>query len=349
MYTNIDTDHSIDTMKAWFCLHRGQLPIGFPSQMILEATEIIMKSNVFQFDNTYWLQKIGTAMGTNMACLLATIYYSYHEETNLLPTYQHQPLVPNQPPALLLYARLIDDSVQVWDTAYMPPNMKQNLKKHISEAMSFGQLEWEVEEPSRQVNFLDLTITLEPNGNITTKTYVKPINLHLYIDPSSSHSKGILKSLVYGTIMRYWKQNTYLRDFIHITQQFYRHLLNRGYPSETLTPLFQEAGATITVRNQGLDCGTAPPTSPNTQSRNRLFLHWEYHPRDISRKAIRQCYNETLAPALAASPLDIRQLTIAYSNQRSLRSILNKTQLDEAPNERASIYVDSLKHPPANL
>jgi hypothetical protein len=139
--------------------------------------------------------------------------------------------------------------------------------------MSFGQLQWEVEEPSRQVNFLDLTITLDPNGNITTKTYVKPINLHLYIDPTSSHSKGIVKSLVYGTIMRSWKQNSYLKNFIHTTQQFCRHLLNRGYLSEIPTPLFQEAGATLTVRNQSLDCGAAPPASPNTQSINRLFLH----------------------------------------------------------------------------
>jgi hypothetical protein len=316
--------------------------------MILEATELIMKSNVFQFDDTYWLQLIGTAMGTNMACLLATIYYSYHEETKLLLTYHEQPIMPNHPPALLLYGRLIDDSVQVWDTAHIPPNIKQNLSQHISTTMSFGQLQWEVEEPSRKVNFLDLTITLELNGTISTKTYVKPINLHLYIDPTSSHPKGVLKSLIFGTIMRYWRQNSYPHDFISSTRDFYSHLLKRGYSPEILTPLFQEAGTAATLRTQRLDC-TTNSSMTHTQSENRLFLHWEYHPRDISRKTIRQCYKETLAPALAASPLDIRQLTVAYSNQRSLRSILNKTQLDEAPNDRASSYVESLKHPPANL
>ena len=60
--------------------------------MILEATELIMKNNVFQFDDTYWLQLTGTAMGTSMACALATIYYSYWEETKFLPEYQKQSL-----------------------------------------------------------------------------------------------------------------------------------------------------------------------------------------------------------------------------------------------------------------
>ena len=43
-----------------------------------------MTRNVFQFGNRYFLQLTGTAMGTPCACVYATLYYSYWEETNLL-------------------------------------------------------------------------------------------------------------------------------------------------------------------------------------------------------------------------------------------------------------------------
>lgn len=347
MYTNIDTDHSIKTLKDWFQLHKADLPQGFPTNMILAATELIMKSNVFQLDDTYWLQLIGTAMGTSMACLLATIYYSYHEETNLLPTYQQQPLMAHKPPALLLYGRLIDDSVQIWDMAHIPTHMKLNFNHTIATAMAFGKLQWEVEKPSRKVNFLDLTITLEPGGSITTETFVKPTNLHLYIDPTSAHSKGVLKSLIFGNVMRYWKQNTHQSSFISTTRDFFRHLLNRGYTTEVLVPLFEEAGSAIENGLKKL-ASTATPTKQPAESRHRLFLHWDFHPRDISRKAIRQAYNETLAPVITGSPLGIRQFTIAYSNEKSLRSCLTKTQLKEAPGNRVSNYVEQLEYPPAN-
>ena len=96
--------------------------------MVLRATELVMFNNVFQFDDTYWLQLTGTAMGTSLACIYATMYYSYHEETRILPVYAQRPVagnvamsatptpVPPTPPPLLLHARLIDDAFQMWVT-----------------------------------------------------------------------------------------------------------------------------------------------------------------------------------------------------------------------------------------
>ena len=66
--------------------------------------------------------------------------------------------------------------------------------------MKFGILEWEVEQLSQTVDFLDLTITIDADGSVATKTFVKDMNLHLYIPPRSAHPKGILKSLIFGTL-----------------------------------------------------------------------------------------------------------------------------------------------------
>ena len=43
-----------------------------------------MKFNVFTFGNRFFQQINSTAMSTNAACMYATIYYSYHEETVII-------------------------------------------------------------------------------------------------------------------------------------------------------------------------------------------------------------------------------------------------------------------------
>jgi hypothetical protein len=312
MYTNIDTEHGIQTLQNWLSLHQHELPQNFPTRMVIRAVELVMKHNVFQFDDTFWLQLTGTAMGTSLACIYATIYYSYHEETSILPTYSAyngahrtstpEPLTPvplSTHTPLLLHARLIDDAIQIWDADRLPTRVLADFQNHMTKAMAYGTLAWEVDKPSKLVNFLDLTVEILPTGWIQTKTFVKPMNLHLYIPPRSAHPHGVLKSLIFGNLQRYWHQNTSREDFVQISTSFYRHLFNRGYTPSVITPIFQEAAAkiqskTLQAAQHGDQLWLTPPTTPN----DHLFIHWDFHPRDISRPTIHQVFSETLTPLL---------------------------------------------------
>lgn len=365
MYTNIDTDHGLQTLKLWFELHAHELPHKFPVNMVLKAVELVMRNNIFQFDNTYWLQLTGTAMGTSLACMYATIYYSYHEETRLLPVYAHQFVVPPhrmpqlpdelvsfyEDPPLLLHARLIDDAIQIWDTAKMPAVMQTHFKSIMEDKMKFGVLEWEAEHLSKSVDFLDLTISIQKDGSIATKTFVKPMNLHLYLPPNSAHPKGVPKSLVFGTLQRYWIQNSSKDDFISAASDFYGYLLNRGHTHESLNLLFLDAAAALDRKYQADQHAPEEELwdTPEPSFEGRYFIHWEYHPRDISREAIRQIFNETLAPALQESGLPVNQLTIAYSRAKNLGECLTKTQLEEPEGIRVSSYIEPTDPLPANL
>jgi hypothetical protein len=240
---------------------------------------------------------------------------------------------------------LIDDTIQLWDTAKLPPAIPlYNLTTHIETTMAFGILPWEVNPPARETNFLDLHITINSDGTITTRTFIKPMNLHLYIPPDSAHSQGVLKSLIFGNVFRYWLQNSNQSDFISTTRDFYGHLLNRGHKSEILSPLFCAAATTINQRAQKME----QPLNPKNRNIKQLFLHWEYHPRDITRSEIRSVYNTTLAPLLSDPPLGITQLTIAYTNPPNLRRCVTKTQLQEPEGERVSKYVEELRQQPTH-
>ena len=325
MYTNINTTHALATLQKWFTLHKNDLPQDYPTQMVLEATKLVMTNNVFQFDDTYWLQLTGTAMGSNLAVAYATIYYAYHEETTILPALQH---------CLLLYGRLIDDAGMIIDSALLPPGVSPgNLTNYLTNLLQFGDLQWEVDPPGRTINFLDLTVTLEPDGTITTSTFIKPMNLHLYIPPKSAHPPGVLKSLIYGNLQRFWTQNTNKEDYISHTSAFFQHLLHRGYDPETLAPIFEAAA-------EKMDS----PTNTNPTQRDahsNTFLHWEYHPTGISRHAIRHAFTSILSPALAEAGLPARP-TIAFSVPHSLGSCITKTQLREPPGKWVSTLIEEL-------
>ena len=67
--------------------------------LVLDGIERLMNYNVFRFGNRFYIQRNGTAMGTNVGCMYATIYFSYHKETVILKL-----------PFLTFYRRLIDDA-----------------------------------------------------------------------------------------------------------------------------------------------------------------------------------------------------------------------------------------------
>ena len=72
MYTNIDTDHGL--LEQFFEMNRDKkLPAGFPTKLILEAVKIVMRFDVFEFNDTIIKQLTGTAMGTPMACTYSII------------------------------------------------------------------------------------------------------------------------------------------------------------------------------------------------------------------------------------------------------------------------------------
>ena len=56
MYTNIDTTTAINAIEDYLTANQHNFPT-LPVTPVIEALEIIMWHNVFQFGDTYWLQK----------------------------------------------------------------------------------------------------------------------------------------------------------------------------------------------------------------------------------------------------------------------------------------------------
>ena len=119
------------------------------------------------------------------------------------------------------------------------------------------------------------------------------MNIFLYIPVHSSHPPGLIKSLVSGLIETYWRQNSFTIDYTTMTELLFKRLLNRGYNASDISPVFNEAALKINTK----DCRSFTPStsspSKSSLSEKRIFFHYEYHKRDVSRKCIRDAYDLT--------------------------------------------------------
>jgi hypothetical protein len=324
MYTNINTDHALEVFQAWFTLHEMELPAGYPVTKILDGLSLIMRSNVFSFGNRYFHQINGTAMGTPCACAYATIYFSYHEETSLLVSGAHN---------LVFYRRLIDDALI--------------FQRHTADGWStfmhamddFGppgkRLKWESEDgPGRSTHFLDLEIHFRDDGSIQTRTYQKDMNLYLYRPPTSAQPESILYGLIYGTLHRYFWQNSDRSWFDHFVGLFYQRLQDRGHDASNLTRLFIRAASRV-------DQSSLPKQKTKSQTldslNNSIYLHLRYHPQDPSRQELQRLFQDTCRLALDEAyipsgesvglPVSFGRSVVAYSRAPNIADLVRRNRL----------------------
>jgi hypothetical protein len=312
MYTNIDSNTGITSIRDFITTNISQLPQDFPTDLFLQTLKIVMENNVFEFAGSYWLQLIGTAMGTPAACAYATISYGQHENSVILPNYAQQ---------LLYYKRYIDDIFGIW----LPPKHNHltkwnEFKQHLN---SWGSLEWTIEGPSRRTNFLDLDISIKGNV-ITTSTFQKAMNLYMYIPPLSAHPPSCFKGLIAGELRRYYLQNN-TEDFKEILTKFIGRLLDRGHNIEDISPLLLQAANNLDRQpiNRATDTG-----------QSTLYIHWTHHPKGPQRRDIRHIYNDTLKDIL---PFD--RMQIALSRPKNLRDILTRAAVKLPPDQNIDTII----------
>ena len=188
-----------------------------------------MTNNIIRFGDIYVRQISGTAMGKPPAPAWATIFEGLHE-IEFLPRFESN---------LLFYKRFIDDVFGIWKPSPIQIEDDANWQGLIAEVNNNHGLEWVFTERSQQQPFLDMVVKIDTvDGRIKTSLYEKPMALHLYIPPHSSHPPGVLTGHIYGNLLRIFRLNSCEDDIVRDTLNFYERFLLRGHTNEVLKPLF---------------------------------------------------------------------------------------------------------------
>ena len=300
MYTNIDTEKALHEISMYLHKHR-QLFLDVPVAALMDALTIIMKNNVFRFGDTHWQQLTGTAMGTPPAPPYATLYYAIHEET----------LYDEFGENLFFYKRFIDDIFGIWKiTDFI--NDASTWQRFCLRLNDFG-LTWDVNDRSKSVNFMDLTIFMN-NNHLSTTLFEKKQNPYSYIPPHSAHPPGVLTGLVYGNVHRIYTLCSETTEQKRLLSQFYQRLLLRGYKPSMIDPLFTKAAIRFNPNTT-----THPTQSQQTTTSfaDNIFLHLPFHPGNPSSSEIQHTYKNIMLHPQYKKPLstftNTERLIVAYS------------------------------------
>ncbi|CAJ0946010.1 unnamed protein product [Ranitomeya imitator] len=262
LYTCIDHQRGIAAVQWFLTEHTDFSPDQL--QFCVDLLSFVLHKNFFMFGDQYYIQRTGTAMGSNMAPPYANIFMAAFEETYV---YTH-PLFQTHS---VYWKRYIDDVFMIWRGG------EDLLLRFVSDINTcVPNLSFSMQKSNVSINFfLDTMITLEADGNLDVDLYCKPTDKNSLLHYSSCHPRHVKQSL---PISQYHRLS---RIVSNEEKQAIRHhemsvkFLQRGYPLRTLQK------ATNNIRNNRVNLGRQRIPFVSTfhpylyKIKNCVLRHWD--------------------------------------------------------------------------
>lgn len=317
MYINIPTDPALVEIAAYLRDPETQKQFPhFKAEMLIAALEIVMQNSLIKCGDHFVKQISGTAMGKPCAPPWANLYQALHELKFRNDWIAQVPI----------YIRFIDDIFGIWVPQSEDQEEDDQEWEQFKAILNEKVLVWEFTERTLKVDYMDMTISIVGNKFETTM-YEKPMALHLYIPPHSSHPPGVLTGHVYGEVLRIHRLCTHADDITNRVLVFYRRLLQRGHKTPALLPLFHKALANAQkyLATSRLD-RRRKAEAKLQQAKRRVYFHMDYHPQgpracDVQRlfdSAVLNPPNKLPFNKLGPGETDIPVDTMIVAHHRTL-------------------------------
>ena len=134
-------------------------------QGIVSLARLVLTRNFFEFNNSLYLQKSGTAIGTVMAVRYA-IVFMHQSETMAMASFMLKPSI---------WWRYIDDVFCVWTHGEESLLQLEHLN-FLNRSITFS-----VDYSPTSVHFLDVIVNVDPQGVLSTDLHVKPTDTHQFL------------------------------------------------------------------------------------------------------------------------------------------------------------------------
>ena len=307
LYPNIDHHEGADA-----CAHylderkRKSLETSTLRKLIL----MVLGKNALRFGDRFFQQIKGTAMGTPMAVNYANLFMGRFEE-RLLAEYEKE--TGNRP---AVWLRFIDDVFIVWK------GEEKDFKHFISFCDSFASkhnlksnIRFTSSPPSAKADFLDVSVSVNTDGTLSTNLFVKPTASFQYLHKNSYHVGHVTNSLPKSQFMRIRRICSNLRDYDHHANRFVEHFVKRKYPRRQLERTKKE------VASMNRDDLLQYKTKPTSTDRIPLVLTYHHKFEGISR-ALGKAYQQTLRRFPNLKALMPNPPMIAYRRAKNIKDKL---------------------------
>ncbi|CAJ0945056.1 unnamed protein product, partial [Ranitomeya imitator] len=226
-----------------------------------DLLSIILTKNFFLFEDQFFLQTRGTAMGSNAAPPYANCYMADYEESAIYTNCLFKTHA-------LMWKRYIDDIFCIWD------GPEETLKTFfLFLKTSWPGLDFTITYNQKEVNFLDTLVCKNDQGELSTDLFTKPTDRNSLLHYHSFHPTRMKNAIPKSQFKRVHR---IVSDKTRQTQrldEMRSKFLERGYPPQTLN-----TSETI--------------STTRTSSKDRIpFVH-DYHPLSyILHRSIRRYWH----------------------------------------------------------
>ena len=228
LYTCIPHDIGLAaTAKALQTRAETEIP---PNIFLCELLNLVLSKNYFTHENKFYIQTLGTAMGTSVAPSYANIVVGDWENEYVLS--EKNPFLSN----IKFWRRYIDDIICFFE----PEN--DNLTEfvtYINQTTTF--LRFTAESSLTSVNFLDVVISKDHVNQIQTTIYRKPMERNTLLHFSSNHPSHLKRNIPTGQFLRLRRNCSSLETFNDQVPVMRNRFLHRGYPSKILEQSVEQA------------------------------------------------------------------------------------------------------------
>lgn len=174
LYTNIPVHETISILQENL-QKNSKLSVKALDELII-LTKLVLTQNYFRFQNDFYIQKEGLAMGSPLSSILAEIFLNHIENKHLFTEanrYREK---------MVFYYRYVDDTIVLFNGNSRQLTLLNTYLCSMHKKIKFT-LE---EEKNNSLNFLDLTISKQDN-HFTFKIYRKPTCTDQTIHADSHH------------------------------------------------------------------------------------------------------------------------------------------------------------------
>ena len=183
------------------------------TETLLELVEIVLKNNIFQFNQKTLKQLRGTASGTKFAPPYTIIFMADLEE-RILEDIEQQPHI---------WWRYIDDIFFIWEHG------EDSLKQFIETLNAcHPTIKFTAEWSKEDINFLDVNVRLK-NRQLETDLHIKPTDIHQFLHSTSCHLYHCKKSIPYSQALRYNRICSDNKKLDQRCNDLEKWLMERGY------------------------------------------------------------------------------------------------------------------------
>jgi hypothetical protein len=204
LYTNIPHSEGVQSVLHFLssdpdAYKQPEQPIP---EVLSELVNIVLKNNVFEFNNRYYLQIQGTAMGTKMAPAYANLFMGKLEQKLIHTGKQH----------IRIWKRFIDDIFIIWTGSHEQFSDYMTEINQLHDTIKFTH-----DISDTELTFLDVTLykgnRFRSQNILDIRTQIKPTNKQLYVHASSYHPPSILAAISKGETHRYLRTNSDANNF----------------------------------------------------------------------------------------------------------------------------------------